>query len=728
MDVVAFSLTHELCYTNVLLMLDLSGIPLRSAERLQGDWPLVIAGGGCAFNAEPVAPFLDLLVLGDGEEVLPQILEQVELSKEQHTSRVELLRLLSRIPGVYVPSFFEDQGAGRPLRPLYPDHERVEKRVVADLDRVDFPTAQIVPHGKVVHDRLTLEIARGCTRGCRFCQAGMLYRPVRERSLPELHRLLEEGLGQTGFEEVSFLSLSTGDFSALTGLFEQSISRCSGDQISISLPSLRVGSLHPRLMSLIASIRRTGVTLAPEAGSQRLRDVINKGITEDEFLEHVTRLFSAGWQVLKLYFMIGLPTETREDLDAIVELCLKVQSRAGAAARKGKLQINVALSPFVPKPHTPFQWERQLSRAEVAERLDYLKERFRPHRRINLKWHDPDMSFLEGVFSRGDRALAPLVERAYREGALFSSWVEHLRIDLWKRLMAELGIDPQRYLGPRDMDGPLPWDHLDCGVDKHYLQRECRRALGAQTSPDCRYGSCLNCGVCTSSAGGSRLTTQASQGAIEPVLNRPERDQDEEQPWEGSAQGAGQGGAAAQAGPSADLVREARPGKVPEPARPPEALRAHLPQGRAAPLLLGRVPPASAALLRQGPAGRGGEPAGVAEHLPARGPRSGARARGARTAHAKGHAHPEGRGTPACGQAAPGRVRGIPAHLHRWAATAIRPCSASASGRNSWPGRRSRCGTRHGKGSGRSTSGPLSARSRVPPTASSSASTGVTAI
>jgi radical SAM family uncharacterized protein/radical SAM-linked protein len=539
MDVVAFSLTHELCYTNVLLMLDLSGIPLRSAERLQGDWPLVIAGGGCAFNAEPVSPFLDLLVLGDGEEVLPQILEEVELSKKQPTSKKELLRLLSRIPGVYVPSFFEDQGAGRPLNPLYPDHERVEKRVVADLDRVDFPTAQIVPHGKVVHDRLTLEIARGCTRGCRFCQAGMLYRPVRERSLPELHRLLEEGLGRTGFEEVSFLSLSTGDFSALTGLFEQSISRCSGDQISISLPSLRVGSLHPRLMSLIASIRRTGVTLAPEAGSQRLRDVINKGITEDEFLEHVTRLFSAGWQVLKLYFMIGLPTETREDLDAIVELCLKVQSRAGAVARKGKLQINVALSPFVPKPHTPFQWERQLSRAEVAERLDYLKERFRPHRKINLKWHDPDMSFLEGVFSRGDRALAPLVERAYREGALFSSWVEHLRIDLWKRLMAELAIDPQRYLGPRDMDGPLPWDHLDCGVDKHYLQRECRRALGAQTSPDCRYGSCLNCGVCTSSAGGSRLTTQASQGAIEPVLNRPERDQDEEQPWEGPPKGQG---------------------------------------------------------------------------------------------------------------------------------------------------------------------------------------------
>jgi radical SAM family uncharacterized protein/radical SAM-linked protein len=525
MDVIAFSLTHELCYTNVLLMLDLAEIPLRSADRTESR-PLVIAGGGCAFNAEPLADFLDLLVLGDGEEVLLEILQHVERAKQHDLSKSELLRELSRLPGVYVPSLFRDAGPGRPLEPLHADHARIEKRIVSDLNKVEFPAGQIVPFGKVVHDRLTLEVARGCTRGCRFCQAGMLYRPVRERSLKSLGDLLEEGLDRTGFEEVSFLSLSTGDFSALTALFEQSISRCSQEQVSISLPSLRVGSLDARLMSLIASIRRTGVTLAPEAGSQRLRDVINKGITEEDLLAHVTRLFGAGWQVLKLYFMIGLPTETREDLDAIVDLCLKVQGCAGPAAKRGRLQINVALSPFVPKPHTPFQWDRQLSRDEVAERLGYLMDRFRPHRKIKLKWHDPDMSFLEGVFSRGDRGLAPLVERAYREGALFSSWAEHLQLDLWKRLMDELGIDPQDYLGARAEEDPLPWDHLDSGVSRAFLLRERRRALSEKTSPDCRYNPCLNCGVCSSSAGGSRLSAQAAGTAIEPILNMEARDQE----------------------------------------------------------------------------------------------------------------------------------------------------------------------------------------------------------
>jgi radical SAM family uncharacterized protein/radical SAM-linked protein len=525
MDVIAFSLTHELCYTNVLLMLDLAGLPLRSADRGES-LPLVVAGGGCAFNAEPVADFLDLLVLGDGEEVLVEILERVGRAKEAALPKSVLLEELSALPGVYVPTLFRSAIQGGPLQPLSPERPHVEKRIVTDLNSVDFPVDQVVPFGKVVHDRLTLEIARGCTRGCRFCQAGMLYRPVRERSLKTLGPMLEEGLDRTGFEEVSFLSLSTGDFSALAGLFEQSIGRCSREQVSISLPSLRVGSLDSRLISLIASIRRTGVTLAPEAGSQRLRDVINKGIGEEELLSHVTRLFEAGWQVLKLYFMIGLPTETRDDLDAILELCLKVQACARRTARPGRLQINVAISPFVPKPHTPFQWERQLSRAEVGERIEYLLERFRPHRRIKLKWHDPDMSFLEGVFSRGDRELAPLVERAYREGGVFSSWVEHLQIGLWKRLMDELSIDPERYLGARDTEGPLPWDHLDCGVSRTFLLRERRRALAGKISPDCRYDRCLNCGVCTISAGGSRLAAQAGAGAIAPVLNHGERDQD----------------------------------------------------------------------------------------------------------------------------------------------------------------------------------------------------------
>ncbi|MFP4071785.1 MAG: TIGR03960 family B12-binding radical SAM protein [Desulfovibrionales bacterium] len=526
MDVVAFSLTHELCYTNVLYMLDLAGIPLRTSDRTESH-PLVVAGGGCTFNAEPLAPFLDVMVLGDGEEVVIDLLEAVDRAKKNGHSRERLLTDITRIPGIYVPSLFEPRGRGEPLHPLLPDYATVEKRVIADLDSVEFPTRQVVPFGKVIHDRLSLEIARGCTRGCRFCQAGMLYRPVRERSLPELDRIIEQGLDQTGFEELSFLSLSTGDFSALTGLFEQSIARCRAEQVSVSLPSLRVGSLDAGLMERIARIRRTGVTLAPEAGTQRLRDVINKGITEEELLEHVTKLFSLGWQSVKLYFMIGLPTETREDLDGILDLCRKVQACAGKRAKR--LQITASFSPFVPKPHTPFQWERQISREETAERLEYLKTIFRPYRKISLRWHDPDMSFLEGIFSRGDRELAPLVEEAYRRGAVFTSWVEHLQIETWKELMDELSVDQDFYLGARDPEGSLPWDHLTSGVTRSFLKRERERALAGRLSPDCRFDACINCGVCNTKGRPSTLERQNEVLDITPRVNLTARDQGQEE-------------------------------------------------------------------------------------------------------------------------------------------------------------------------------------------------------
>lgn len=522
LDAVLFSITHELCYTNILYMLDLAGIPLRAEIRSDGD-PLVIAGGGCVFNAEPVADFFDLMVLGDGEDVLPEMLDILRRAKEEGADRATVLRALSSVTGVYVPSRY---GPGRQgeMRPLDDAPERVEKCLVTDMNAVAFPTRQIVPFGKPVHDRFSVEIARGCTRGCRFCQAGMIYRPVRERRVDVLRRLIAHGLGETGSEELSFLSLSTGDFSALDALFCSSYDQCRAEQVSISLPSLRVGSVSEALMALMVSIRRTGMTLAPEAGTQRLRDVINKGINEDALLAHTSTAFRLGWQQVKLYFMIGLPTETTEDLDGILELCLKVAATAGPKAKR--LQITAAVSPFIPKPHTPFQWERQISMAEVEERIAYLRSIFRPYRKLKLKWHHSHMTFLEGVFSRGDRALASAVEYAYRKGALFTSWTDHLRLEPWLEAFAEAGIDPEAYLAERDPAMPLPWEHLRSGVSREFLLKERARALEGKSTPDCRYAACRSCGVCNLDGRSSDLTSQASEHAIQPVINQPERDQE----------------------------------------------------------------------------------------------------------------------------------------------------------------------------------------------------------
>ena len=526
LDAVAFSLTHELCYTNILYMLDLAGIPFRSADRDESH-PLVIAGGGVTFNAEPVAPFFDAMVLGDGEETLPAILEAVERAGHDQISRAELLDRLTAIPGVYIPALFEDQGPGTPLKPLKQGYETVEKAVVDDLNGAPFPTGQTIPFG-AVHDRLTLEIARGCTRGCRFCQAGMIYRPVRERSLEELDRLLSEGLKQTGYEETSMLSLSTGDYSGLDTLFTRSFDKCAAEQISISLPSLRVGSLSAPIMERISSIRRTGATLAPEAGSQRMRDVINKGVTEEGLMEHVRLLFDNGWQGVKLYFMIGLPTETDEDLDAILDLCLKVRDVAGRHVKR--LQVSAAVSPFVPKPQTPFQWETQISFEEILRRVRYLRDRFRAHKRVNVKYHEPEMTSLEGVFSRGDRRLAEVVERAYAKGALFSSWKDHLRLEPYREAMEEAGVDWDAYTGPRDPEAPLPWDHLSAGLTKRFLLKERERALGGKITADCRYGACRNCGVCEFDGHVSTLVAQKGEKDIRPKLVFSQRDQEGEQP------------------------------------------------------------------------------------------------------------------------------------------------------------------------------------------------------
>ncbi len=493
MDIIGFSITHELSYTTILFILDLAGIPLYSKER-NNEYPLIIGGGGATYNPEPIAPFLDCFVIGEGEELSLELSHYLLKAKETSLPKQEILVNLSKLDGVYVPDTFRTTDNNRFVVPIEPRNSFISKRTVKDLDQVDYPTEQILPYGKPVHDRLTIEIARGCTRGCRFCQAGMTYRPVRERSLNQLYHLIQKGLKDTGYEEFSFLSLSTGDYSALDELFANSYIHCRQEQVAISLPSLRVGSLNPSLYKLLSDLRRTGATFAPEAGTERLRNVVNKGIRESDLLEDIKTLFSLGWHRIKLYFMIGLPTETEEDIHGIYELCKNILKTG--KPRSSKAIITAHIAPFVPKPQTPFQWVAQSPTQEILEKLTTLQRLFRSDKRLNLRWHKPEMSYLEGILSRGDRALAPCIKAAYEEGEILTSWQEHCHLSKWEQAFESADINPDNYLGQREIERLLPWDHISAKVSKDFLQKEYQRALAEKTTPDCRYNPCQNCGVC----------------------------------------------------------------------------------------------------------------------------------------------------------------------------------------------------------------------------------------
>jgi len=478
MDVIGFSITHELCYTTILYMLDLANIPFYSEERTD-PFPLIIAGGESTFNPNPIRDFFDAFVIGDGEEIVIDISNIILKAKKQGKSKEEILIDLSNIEGIYVPFFGK---------------KKIKKRLYNKFNREDFPIKQIVPFGKPVHDRYVIEITKGCSRGCRFCFAGMVSRPVRERNIDSLGEILDKGLILTGYEDVGFLSLSVGDFSLLDELFSIVLTRCEKEHLSLSLPSLRAGTIPEPLLKHLGRLKKTGLTLAPEAGTQRLRDVINKGITEKDILNHTRWAFENGWQKIKLYFMIGLPTETKEDLDGILELCLKILKSAPKNFRR--INVSASISPFVPKPHTPFQWERQNTLEEIREKIGYLRKIFRPYKKLKLSWPILEMSIIEGVFSRGDSNLCKAIERAYFAGDVFTSWKEYFNYSLWLDVFKDLAIDFNGYLAKREEEDILPWDFIDTGVNKEFLKKERERAKKAENTPDCRWGKCSGCGVC----------------------------------------------------------------------------------------------------------------------------------------------------------------------------------------------------------------------------------------
>lgn len=501
-DIIGFSLQYELSYSNVLNMLDLAGIGLLAAERDESQ-PLVVCGGPCTFNAEPMADFIDFFILGEAEEVIDEVAAYIAEWKQtgKPGGKAGILKQLAKLQGIYVPRFYEvdhlADGLVCQVKPLVPEAKPViVKRVIEDLDQVTFATKPIVPFIEIVHDRIMLELFRGCTRGCRFCQAGVLYRPVRERKIETLINYVQELIDNTGYNEISLVSLSSADYSCLSHLITQLIERFKEQGVSVSLPSLRIDSFSIDLAKQVQQVRKSGLTFAPEAGTQRLRDVINKGVTEENLTEAVSAAFKSGWSTIKLYFMIGLPTETDEDIEGIAALAQRVADLYKQIKGRKGAKVTVSVSSFVPKPHTAFEWFGQNSVEEIERKQRLLRSLIKD-RSISLSWHDARTSFLEGVFARGDRRLGKVLLRAWQNGVKFDGWSEHFKYDIWMEAFTAEGIDPGYYANRvRELNEYLPWEHLSSGVDKSFLAREWQAAQAAAFTPDCRREQCGVCGVC----------------------------------------------------------------------------------------------------------------------------------------------------------------------------------------------------------------------------------------
>lgn len=504
-DFLGITLQYEMCYTNVLQILDLSQIPLHACDRCEND-PIVIGGGPCAYNPEPLADFFDLFYIGEGETVYFDLIDRYQENKAAGGSRKDFLEMAAEIPGIYVPSFYDPEyNEDGTLKSFPPNNshakEKIRKQVVADMDSVGYIEKPLVPYIKVTQDRVVLEIQRGCIRGCRFCQAGNVYRPLREHSLEYLKHYAYDMLKSTGHEEISLSSLSSSDYTYLEGLVNFLIDEFKGKGVNISLPSLRIDAFSLDVMSKVQDIKKSSLTFAPEAGSQRLRDVINKGLTEEVILKGASEAFQAGWNRVKLYFMLGQPTETVEDMEGIALLSEKIAEAyydIPKDQRNGKVQVVASSSFFVPKPFTPFQWARMCTKEEFLERANIVRGKFREMKNfksLKYNWHEAELTVLEGVLARGDRRVGPVIEEAYKNGAIFDSWSEFFKNEIWMDAFKTCGVDIDFYTTrERSLDELFPWDFIDAGVTKEFLKREWQQALNGEVTPNCRQ-KCSGCGA-----------------------------------------------------------------------------------------------------------------------------------------------------------------------------------------------------------------------------------------